>query len=83
MMKHQFTPSPGLLLGYIELDCTFSILDLYVTSIPQFMVNRISIPVGFVAGPQEASELYKLYYLGLQNVVNLCDRLHILPGPAL
>ena len=47
------------------------------------MVNRISIPVGFVAGPQEASELYKLYYLGLQNVVNLCDRLHILPGPAL
>lgn len=64
---------------YVELDCTFSILDPYVVSIPQFIVNGISLPVGNVAGPQEASELYSLYYNELQDVIGASTRLHLIP----
>lgn len=64
---------------YVELDCTFSILDPYVTAIPQFIMNGISIPVGYIAGPQEASELYRLFYMEMQNVIGQSNRLHVLP----
>lgn len=65
---------------YVELDCTFSILDPYVTAIPQFIMNGISVPVGYIAGPQEASELYRLFYMEMQNVIGQSNRLHVLPG---
>ena len=64
---------------YVELDCTFSILFPYVVSIPQFIVNGISLPVGYVAGPQEASELYSLFYNELQFAIGPSTRLHLIP----
>lgn len=45
----------------MELDFTCAIYDPHVVSIPHFMVNGISLPVGYVAGPQEFSWLYSLY----------------------
>lgn len=63
----------------MELDCTFVILYSYVTSIPQFIVNGIAVPVGYIVGPQEASELYSLYYSELQNVIWASNCLHLLP----
>ena len=64
---------------YVELDCTFAILYPYVTSIPQFIVNGIAVPVGYIAGPQESSEFYSLYYSELQNVILAINCLHLLP----
>lgn len=47
---------------YIELDVTFSILKPYVCAIPQIIINGISLPLGFIAGPQENSSLYGSFY---------------------
>ena len=40
----------------VELDCTFAILYPYVVSIPQFIINGLAVPVGYIAGPQETYE---------------------------
>lgn len=66
-------------LSYFELDCTFAILSPYVTCIPQLIMKNVSLPIGFIAGPEESSELYRLLYTELQNVLGKNDRLHELP----
>lgn len=44
---------------YFELDCTFEILNSYVTCILQLVIKNIPLPLGFIAGVEESSELYK------------------------
>lgn len=44
---------------YFELDCTFEILNSYVTCILQLVIKNIPFPLGFIAGVEESSELYK------------------------
>lgn len=63
----------------MELDFTCAIYDPHVVSLPHFIVNGISLPVVYVAGPQEFSWLYSLYYNESQvdNAAN--TRLHLLP----
>ncbi len=71
--------------SYIELDCTFSILKPYVTCIPQLIVKNISLPIGFIAGVEESSELYSLLYSELTQVKDYLQRLPVLSdqGPGL
>ena len=47
---------------YMELDCTFSIVRPYTICIPQIIVNDISLPLGYIVGPQENSVLYQTFY---------------------
>lgn len=47
---------------YIELDATFSILKPYICIIPQIIINGISLPLGFIGGPQENSSVYAAFY---------------------
>lgn len=65
--------------SYFELDCTFAILNPYVTCIPQLIVKNVSLPLGFIAGVEEDSELYRLLYTELQNIIGKNDRLRNLP----
>lgn len=72
----------------IELDCTFAILNPYVTCIPQLVTKNVSLPLGYIAGVEEDSELYRLLYTELQHILGRVDRLHELPvlsdqGPGL
>lgn len=65
--------------SYIELDCTFAILNPYVTCIPQLITKNVSLPLGFIAGIEEDSELYRLRYTELQHIFGQEDRLHEFP----
>ena len=65
--------------SYLDLDCIFAILSPYVTCIPQLILKNVSLPLGFIPGPEESSELYRLLYTELQNILEENDRLHELP----
>ncbi len=64
---------------YIELDCTFSILKPYITLIPQIIVNGLSLPLGFLVGPQENNTIYKCFYDELTQIIGSNAQLKLLP----
>lgn len=65
--------------SFLELDCTFAILSPYVTCIPQLIIKNVSLPLGFITGVEESSELYRQLYTELQYIIGNNDRLHKLP----
>lgn len=66
---------------YIELDGTFEIAKPYVLSCPQIIVNGISLPLGFIVGPQENWTLFNCFYEEIANIMG--DNAAILKLPVL
>ncbi len=58
------------IFSYIESECTFPILKPYVACIPQLIVKNILLPIGFIVGVEESSELYSLLYSEMVLVKN-------------
>ncbi len=48
--------------NYIELDCSFFVIDPYVYCIPLGIVNNESFPLGLSIGPSESLEIYDQFY---------------------
>jgi hypothetical protein len=47
---------------YIELDASFKAAFPYVYVVPQAIIDNESVPLGFVIGPTERSELFEEFY---------------------
>jgi len=51
---------------FIEMDCTFSIVQPYVLFIPTMIKNNLSFPIGFVVSPTESWKIMNYFMILLR-----------------